>query len=59
MCDEESEGSGGMASKLTVARDFALGGGTAYVFNGTDSSLSDFLERENPKALPGGTVIVP
>jgi glutamate 5-kinase len=59
MCkDGKHNGSGGMTSKLAVARDFVLDGGKAYIFNGTNSSLSDLFEYDNPEDLPGGTVIV-
>lgn len=59
ICGKEKSkaGTGGMASKLTVARDAADEGIRAHIFNGTDSSLLDHVHDSHERQ--GGTIIVP
>lgn len=54
---KSKSGTGGMASKLTVARDAADAGMKAHVFNGTDSTLLEHVEDDVSRH--GGTVVVP
>lgn len=54
---KSKSGTGGMASKLTVARDAASEGISAHIFNGMDSTLLEHVE--NSRDRQGGTVIVP
>lgn len=59
MCGAEKSrsGTGGMASKLTVARNAANDGVTAHIFNGVDSTLLEHVEDSRERR--GGTAIVP
>lgn len=58
MCQGKSKsGTGGMASKLGVARDAAHLGIAAHIFNGTDSGLLDHV-TDSPDRK-GGTVVLP
>lgn len=55
--EKSKSGTGGMASKLAVARDAADEGMKAHIFNGTDSTLLEHVEDSHERH--GGTVIVP
>lgn len=58
MCGKgrSDSGTGGMASKLTVARDAVNEGMTSHIFNGTDSTLLEHVEDSSLRS--GGTLIV-
>lgn len=53
---KSKSGTGGMASKLTVARDAANDGIRAHIFNGVDSTLLEHVEDVSSRR--GGTSIM-